>query len=138
MSATNPEDFKPFVPASQDIPEFTPRAIILGSLFGVIFGAATVYLALRAGLTVSASVPIAVFGLAFPGLDQRHVDDREADQGRGDGDGKRHAQQRPEAEERRHRNLDLSLSDGGQTARGAGRVRNEPECHLLDATAGTR
>jgi putative OPT family oligopeptide transporter len=64
MSATNPEDFKPFVPASQDIPEFTPRAIILGSLFGVIFGAATVYLALRAGLTVSASVPIAVLSIA--------------------------------------------------------------------------
>ncbi len=64
MSATNPEDFKPFVPASQDIPEFTPRAIVLGSLFGIIFGAATVYLALRAGLTVSASVPIAVLSIA--------------------------------------------------------------------------
>ena len=48
----------------------------------------------------------AVFGLAFPGLDERHVDDRQAHQGRGDGDRKRHAQQRSETEERRHRNLD--------------------------------
>ncbi len=64
MSATNPEKFEPFVPASQEIPEFTPKAIILGSIFGIIFGAATVYLALRAGLTVSASVPIAVLSIA--------------------------------------------------------------------------
>ena len=57
-------EFKPYVPADQDIPEFTPKAIALGALFGVIFGAATVYLALRAGLTVSASVPIAVLSIA--------------------------------------------------------------------------
>src|ERR1700686_5102972 len=44
--------------------EFTPRAIALGALFGILFGAATVYLALRAGLTVSASVPIAVLSIA--------------------------------------------------------------------------
>ncbi|MEO8503343.1 MAG: oligopeptide transporter, OPT family [Acidobacteriota bacterium] len=64
MSAKNPETFEPFVPASQEMAEFTPRAIILGSLFGILFGAATVYLALRAGLTVSASVPIAVLSIA--------------------------------------------------------------------------
>src|SRR5437016_7129789 len=57
-------DFKPFVPASQSPPEFTLKAIVLGSIFGIIFGAATVYLALRAGLTVSASVPIAVLSIA--------------------------------------------------------------------------
>ena len=56
--------FRPFVPPEQDIPEFTPKAIILGIFFGVFFGAATVYLALRAGLTVSASVPIAVLSIA--------------------------------------------------------------------------
>ena len=56
--------FRPFVPPEQDIPEFTPKAIILGIFFGVFFGAATVYLALRAGLTVSASVPIAVLAIA--------------------------------------------------------------------------
>ena len=51
-------------PPEQDIPEFTPKAIILGVFFGILFGAATVYLALRAGLTVSASVPIAVLAIA--------------------------------------------------------------------------
>ena len=57
--------FRPYVPPEQDIPEFTPKAIILGVFFGILFGAATVYLALRAGLTVSASVPIAVLSIAF-------------------------------------------------------------------------
>jgi putative OPT family oligopeptide transporter len=56
--------FKPFVPSDQIIPEFSPKAIILGVIFGIIFGAATVYLALRAGLTVSASIPIAVLAIA--------------------------------------------------------------------------
>src|SRR5262245_39317942 len=57
--------FRPYIPPEQDIPEFTPKAIILGAFFGILFGAATVYLALRAGLTVSASVPIAVLSIAF-------------------------------------------------------------------------
>ena len=48
----------------EDIPEFTAKAILLGIFFGILFGAATVYLALRAGLTVSASVPIAVLAIA--------------------------------------------------------------------------
>ena len=56
--------FKPYVPASQTLPEFTPKAIILGAIFGLIFGASTVYLGLRAGLTVSASIPIAVLAIS--------------------------------------------------------------------------
>jgi putative OPT family oligopeptide transporter len=56
--------FKPYIPASQIIPEFSAKAIILGAIFGIIFGAATVYLALKAGLTVSASIPIAVLAIA--------------------------------------------------------------------------
>jgi putative OPT family oligopeptide transporter len=56
--------FKPFVPTETIVPEFTMKAILLGALFGLIFGAATVYLALRAGLTVSASIPIAVLAIA--------------------------------------------------------------------------
>jgi putative OPT family oligopeptide transporter len=56
--------FKPYVPDEQLIPEFSIKAIILGALFGIIFGAATVYLALKAGLTVSASIPIAVLAIA--------------------------------------------------------------------------
>jgi OPT family oligopeptide transporter len=45
--------------------EFTFKSIILGSIFGIIFGAATVYLALKAGLTVSASIPIAVIAITL-------------------------------------------------------------------------
>src|SRR6266498_4624959 len=56
--------FKPYVPDEQVVAEFSLKAIILGAIFGIIFGAATVYLALRAGLTVSASVPIAVLAIA--------------------------------------------------------------------------
>ncbi len=44
--------------------ELTPRAVVLGAVFAVIFGAATVYLALKAGLTVSASIPVAVLSIA--------------------------------------------------------------------------
>jgi putative OPT family oligopeptide transporter len=57
-------EFRPYVSPETQIPEFTPKAIILGVVFGILFGAATVYLALRAGLTVSASVPIAVLAIA--------------------------------------------------------------------------
>lgn len=56
--------FQPFVPADSVMAEFTPKAVLLGVIFGLIFGAATVYLALRAGLTVSASIPIAVLSIA--------------------------------------------------------------------------
>ena len=56
---------EPYVPADQVIPEFTVKAVVIGALFGVIFGAATVYLALKAGLTVSASIPIAVLSISL-------------------------------------------------------------------------
>ncbi len=62
--ADDKKKFKPFVPDSAQMAEFTLKAIVLGILFGLIFGAATVYLALRAGLTVSASIPIAVLAIA--------------------------------------------------------------------------
>jgi putative OPT family oligopeptide transporter len=56
--------FQPYVPASQSPAEFTAKAVVLGVLFGLIFGASTVYLGLRAGLTVSASIPIAVLAIS--------------------------------------------------------------------------
>jgi putative OPT family oligopeptide transporter len=56
--------FQPYIPASQSPAEFTLRAIILGALFGLLFAASTVYLGLRAGLTVSASIPIAVLAIS--------------------------------------------------------------------------
>ena len=45
--------------------ESTPRAVALGAVLGVIFGAVSVYLALKAGLTVSASIPVAVIAIAL-------------------------------------------------------------------------
>src|SRR6187551_3736006 len=56
-------DFRPHVPAEETPPELTPRALLLGAVLGVVFGAASTYLALRVGLTVSASVPIAVLAI---------------------------------------------------------------------------
>src|SRR5579864_768256 len=58
-------EFKPYVSPGDAPPEFTLKAIVLGAVFGVIFGAATVYLALKAGLTVSASIPIAVLSISL-------------------------------------------------------------------------
>lgn len=62
--AEKPE-FKPYVSADTIMPEFTLRAVIFGCIFGVLFGAANVYLALKAGLTVSASIPIAVLAISI-------------------------------------------------------------------------
>lgn len=57
---------EPYIPASDtSTAEFTFRAILLGAFFGLLFGAATVYLALKAGLTVSASIPIAVLAISI-------------------------------------------------------------------------
>ncbi len=55
----------PYISASSFIPEFTLRAVLLGAVFGVIFGASTVYLGLKVGLTVSASIPIAVLSITL-------------------------------------------------------------------------
>lgn len=63
-SENNNANFKPYISAADFIPEFTPKAIILGAIFGIIFGAATVFLGLKVGLTVSASIPIAVLSIA--------------------------------------------------------------------------
>jgi putative OPT family oligopeptide transporter len=57
--------FQPFIPDDANVAEFTVRAVVFGAFFGIVFGAVTVYLALRAGLTVSASIPIAVLSIAI-------------------------------------------------------------------------
>jgi OPT family oligopeptide transporter len=57
--------FKPYVSPEQRIPEFTVKSVLFGSLFGILFGASTVYLALKAGLTVTASIPIAVIAITL-------------------------------------------------------------------------
>src|SRR5213596_369452 len=56
---------EPYIPATQAPAELTPRAIVLGVLLGLIFGASNVYLALKIGLTVSASIPIAVLSITI-------------------------------------------------------------------------
>jgi putative OPT family oligopeptide transporter len=58
-------EFQPFVSPGENRPEFTVRAILLGSIFGIIFGGVTVYVGLRAGLTVAASIPISVLSISI-------------------------------------------------------------------------
>src|SRR5512145_2877902 len=57
--------FKPYVPSTQARAELTLKAVVIGALFGLLFGASTVYLGLRAGLTVSALIPIAVLAISI-------------------------------------------------------------------------
>jgi putative OPT family oligopeptide transporter len=59
------KEFKPYIPAETLMAELTPKALIAGAFFGILFGASTVYLALKAGLTVSASIPIAVIAISL-------------------------------------------------------------------------
>lgn len=60
-----PKIFKPYIAPEQNIAEFTVKSVVFGCLFGVLFGCSTVYLALKAGLTVSASIPIAVIAITL-------------------------------------------------------------------------
>ncbi|HXH38016.1 MAG TPA: oligopeptide transporter, OPT family [Thermoanaerobaculia bacterium] len=60
-----PAPFEPYIPAGTNIRELTPLPIILGTLLGMIFGAASLYLVLKVGLTVSASIPVAVLSITF-------------------------------------------------------------------------
>lgn len=64
MTETNVE-FKPYIAPEANVKEFTPRAVLLGAIFGVLFGAASVYLALKSGLSVSASIPVAVLAISL-------------------------------------------------------------------------
>src|SRR5687767_1999562 len=57
--------FRPYIDARTVIPEFTARALILGTLLGIIFGASSLYLVLKVGLTVSASIPVAVISISI-------------------------------------------------------------------------
>ncbi len=59
-----PPLFRPYVSPAEQRPELTARALLLGSFFGLLFGAVTVYVGLRAGLTVAASIPISVLSIS--------------------------------------------------------------------------
>ena len=64
VAPADAKTFTPYIPPTQSPAEFTVKAVLLGAVFGLIFGASTVYLGLRAGLTVSASIPIAVLAIS--------------------------------------------------------------------------
>ncbi len=61
-SAPTPE-FKPFVPDEENLPEFRWYGVLIGAILGIIFGASSMYLVLKVGLTVSASIPVAVLSI---------------------------------------------------------------------------
>src|SRR3954465_3849972 len=55
----------PYIPPAVVLPELTVRAVVLGTLLGMIFGASSLYLVLKVGLTVSASIPVAVISITL-------------------------------------------------------------------------
>ncbi len=61
----SPKKFAPFVPENMEMREFTLRAVLLGLLMTVVLGAANAYLGLRAGITIAATYPAAVIGMAI-------------------------------------------------------------------------
>ena len=56
---------RPYVAAEERIPQFSPRAVLLGVILALVFGAANAYLGLKVGMTVTASIPAAVMGMAI-------------------------------------------------------------------------
>ena len=57
--------FRPFIPAEVVLPELTPLPLVAGTILGVIFGASSLYLVLKVGITVSASIPVAVISITL-------------------------------------------------------------------------
>jgi putative OPT family oligopeptide transporter len=57
--------FEPYIPASVNMPEMTVLPVIVGTILGMVFGASSLYLVLKVGLTVSASIPVAVISITF-------------------------------------------------------------------------
>ena len=62
---TAPPAHQPYVPDDVTMPEFTWPAVLVGAVLGIIFGASSLYLALRVGMTVSASIPVAVLSITL-------------------------------------------------------------------------
>lgn len=58
-------EFKPFIPAEKNLKEFTLRALLIGLFLAILLGAANAYLGLKAGMTIAATYPAAVLGMAF-------------------------------------------------------------------------
>ncbi|TFW31988.1 OPT family oligopeptide transporter [Massilia horti] len=64
----SPANVKPYIPASAQLPEMTFRALAMGVILGMVFGASSLYLVLKVGLTVSASIPVAVIAITLFGI----------------------------------------------------------------------
>jgi putative OPT family oligopeptide transporter len=65
-AAKKPEGgFQPYVPDDKRMPEFTLSAVVLGSILGIIFAASSLYLVLKVGMTVSASIPVSVLAITL-------------------------------------------------------------------------
>src|SRR4028119_1599050 len=60
-----PTPFTPYIPPDTRLAELTPRAVLVGTILGMIFGASSLYLVLKVGLTVSASIPVAVISITL-------------------------------------------------------------------------
>lgn len=65
VASTSDDDHRPYIPDEQVIPEFTWAAVTVGALLGILFGASSLYLVLKVGLTVSASIPVAVLSITL-------------------------------------------------------------------------
>ena len=63
--AMRPAHFRPFVPDASRIREFTPRALGIGIILGIVFGASSLYLVLKVGLAVGASISVAALSIIF-------------------------------------------------------------------------
>ena len=59
------KEFKPHVPADTELKDFSIRALLVGGVFGILFGSANAYLGLRVGLTISTAIPLAVISVAL-------------------------------------------------------------------------
>jgi len=65
VTRAGPAEHKPYVPDEEVMPEFTLGPVVVGAVLGIIFGASSLYLLLKVGMTVSASVPIAVLSITL-------------------------------------------------------------------------
>lgn len=71
-SSFSPAPFRPYVPPEQELAELTVPAVVVGAVMGIVFGASSLYLVLKVGMTVSASIPVAVLSITlFRGISRR-------------------------------------------------------------------
>src|SRR6185436_14863581 len=65
LVSEGPPTFTPYIGPETNLREFTPLPVIVGAVLGLMFGASSLYLVLKVGLTVSASIPVAVISITL-------------------------------------------------------------------------